>query len=156
MLTTMDRATATRAAVLALRNEIDRLSIDTLGDVAREIAEIDGRINPIDVACTVASEIEREAREKIPHLPFLDPELLVEGCTMRDLFALRRGDLRIIGGALGAQLGAVYEVQHAPGLSDWIGTMDLAEINVSDVGLLEWLGHAKVGDRFEGMVKRIA
>ena len=156
MLQTMDRAAATRAAVLALRNEIERMSLESLGDVARELSEIDGRIDPVDVAYAVASEIERKAREVLPHLPHLDPELLVEGCTMRDLFALRRGDLRIIGGALGAQLGAVYEVTHAPGLSDWIGAMDLAEINCSDVGLLGWLGHAKVGERFEGSVKRIA
>ena len=156
MLTTMDRATATRAAALALHYEIERAALDTLGDVAREIAKIDPRIDPIDVACTVASEIESAGREVLPHLPHLDPELLVEGATMRDLYALKRGDLRLIGGALGAQLGAVYEVQHAPGMSDWIGAMDLAEINCSDVGLLEWLGHAKVGDRFEGVVKRIA
>ena len=156
MLQTMDRATATRAAMLALRNEIERMSLESLGDVARELSEIDPRIDPVDVAHAVASEIESAAREEIPHLPFLDPELLVEGCTMRDLYALKRGDLRLIGGALGAQLGAVYEITHAPGMSDWIGAMDLAEINCSDVGLLEWLGHAKVGDRFEGVVKRIA
>lgn len=155
MLTTMDRATATEAATLALRHEIQAMSLESLGDTARELAEIDDRIDAIDIAYTVAGEVEFLARQCVPHLPHLDPELIVEGATMRDLFALARGDLRIIGGALGAQLRATYEVEHAPGCSDWIDAMDLAEVSVGDVGLLAWLGSAKKGERRKN-IRRIA
>lgn len=155
MLLTMDRATATRSAVLALRQQIQARSLDSLEDMAREIAEIDDRIDPVDIAYTVAGEVESLARQCIPHLPHLDPELLVEGATMRDLFALTRGDLRLIGGALGAQLGAVYEVEHCPGCSDWIDAMQLAEVSLGDPGLLAWLGSARKGERRKN-IRRIA
>ena len=105
MQNVMDRATATRAAVLALRSEIERMSLDCLGDVAREIADLDERIDPVDVAYAVASEIESAAREALPHLPLLDPELLVD--PRRSADAARRYR------ALGELVTRLHELQAA-------------------------------------------
>lgn len=119
MLTLMDAETAQQTAVLALHYEIGKLSLSSLGDMARDLAAIDARIDPIEISSIVAGEIESIAREVIPHLPHLDLALLVDGCTMRDLYALQRGELDLIGNELGAQLRAVYEIELQSQTAHW-------------------------------------
>ena len=156
MLTLMDAETVQQTAVLALHYEVGKLSLSSLGDMARDLAAIDARIDPIEISSIVASEIESIAREVIPHLPHLDLALLVDGCTMRDLYALQRGDVDLIGLELGAQLRAVYEIEYDPHISDWIGAMDLAKLYADNLEMLSWLGGAKIGDSILNTIKRIA
>ncbi len=149
----MSRAQNQRKARAELRRRIERAELETLGDAAREIAARRPEIDWVDLAYWLADEVEHAAREVLPHLPLLDPELMVEGGTMRDLHLMQIGDLRTIGGALGKQIRAVIEVRHDPGRSEWINALDLAECSVGDPEILAWLGSAKVGDRLRNMVR---
>lgn len=136
---------------VAIECEIDM----TLGAVAEQVGSLEPALDWVDIVYDVAHQIDQEARAWSPELPLIDHELIVWGCSIRDLAAFRTANVGAIGGALGAQLRAIYEVAMCDGSTDTVDAMEVAEILRRDLGISQYLGRAKIGEVY-GDLKRIA
>ena len=136
---------------VAIEAEIDM----SLGAVAEQVGSLEPSIDWVDIVYDVAHQTDTQARVWSPELPLIDHELIVWGCSIRDLADYRTANVGAIGGDLGAQLRAVYEVAMCDGSTDEIEAMEVAEIMRRDLGISQFLGRAKVGEVY-GDLKRIA